>query len=355
MEILLNGRPIEYELEGEGTVGDIVKALDEWLAKTGKVLLTLRVDGTDVAIRDPSPALARGLAGVARVEAEGQDARVLAIETLDEGKAYLQRLGRLIPGLAESVPRSGPLGDDIRERYVQLLEGSSFLESVFRSAARLFDQTLSEVKIPARGGSEGAEVSLEILLLRLGDFRDHGRRGLDEGRGDVLAGLLGPPLAALLEDLSLGTDRLLARIETSGESMGEDREELLASARAILPNLEAVGERLERVATQIQTGKTSDGLSSLAEIAGLIEEVFRLIQRLERSLGLTPEEIPMGTGTLASSGQSVAMVLQELLTAFEKEDRVLIADLAEYEVTPIANQLCETLRFLVEKASQPVK
>lgn len=346
MEILLNGRAIEYELEGEGTLGDIVIALDEWLGKTGKVLLSLRVDGAEVAIREGDAALTRPLASVAKIEAEGQDARVLAIETLDEGKAYLQRLARLTPGLGESIPREGTIPPEARDRFLQLVEGTTYLESVFRSAARLFGKSLEEIRIPGR---EGREVSLERLLLRLGDLRDHGKRGLEEARNDVLIGILGPPLSTLFEDLSLATDRLLELIEATEDLRGEEIEEILAAARSILPRLEAVPERLERVATEIQTGHTADGLATFAEIAGLIEEVFRLIQRGERAFGLSPEEIPMGEGNLAAGGEAVSGILQELLTAFEKEDRVLIADLAEYEVTPIAQQLAGTLRFFIEK------
>lgn len=348
----MNGRKVEYELEREGKVADVVEALDAWLGKSGKVLLALKVDGREVAIREGDAALEAPLAGVERIEAEAQDAQVLALETLDEGKAYLERLARLAPGLAAELPEAGGVPEETREKFEQLFEGTTYLESVFRSTARLFGESLDEVRIPSREG--GREVSLERLLLRLGDLRDHGREGLASGRCEVLAGIVGAPLVTLLEDLTLATEGLIERIEASS-ALAAGRasvDELREEAERVLAELEGLPDRMERVATEIQAGSAGEGLADFARVAGVLEEGFRLVQRAERDLGLAASELSLGDGTVAGGGGDIADVLRELLDAFEKNDLVLIADLAEYEIPPIAERLSEALCHILAQTKK---
>lgn len=112
------------------------------------------------------------------------------------------------------------------------------------------------------------------------------------------------------------------------------REELAATVCC----LEPTACRLEAVPLELQTGKDAAAAESLRDFTFLAEKILRLIPLLRINGcdvdALTTDTLTLGKIEFISYIKELDCIVQELSSALEKGDAVLIGDLAEYELAP---------------------
>jgi hypothetical protein len=135
---------------------------------------------------------------------------------------------------------------------------------------------------------------------------------------ETLEGKLSPSLA-----LSPITERI-REIKNPGQEI-----------KTSVPLIIEISKRLEDLPLDVQTGKDQRAAETLALFSAMTEKLFRLLFLIKR-YGVDVENI---AGFISEFGSAV----QELLSAYENKDTVLVGDLAEYELAPRLLELSSRL------------
>ena len=117
------------------------------------------------------------------------------------------------------------------------------------------------------------------------------------------------------------------------------------------PLVAEVCTRLEELPLDMQTGKDARAAETVNFFSGIAEKVFRIYSILKIE-GFPVGDIKVENMAIKAYIDEFNAVLQELLTAYEQRDTVLVGDLAEYEMAPRLRNLHATLLdAIVQKRS----
>jgi len=97
------------------------------------------------------------------------------------------------------------------------------------------------------------------------------------------------------------------------------------------PLLEETCARLTDLPLDIQTGKDARASQTIQIFSGITEKIFRVYKQLEIQ-GYIPKNA--AEENLSKQINEFNGAVKELLLAYEKNDTVLVGDLAEYEIAP---------------------
>lgn len=331
VEIILNGRPLEYEVENETTLGDVLDQITQWLAQRGSVLITVRLNDRPLDFAEESlPERALSIKQIVKIDLESQNARVLVVETVNELGQYLNHVARKAPTMSEA--------EMTREQVEHLVAGLGWCVDVLKRIESLLQIQFRDIDF------EGEK--LHKRLLRLGDIRDHIDEASRHGNAAALNALLRDSMAPLCDTVV----RALPVIMEKG-NLGRMGDELLEELADLAGTLKALPEKLEAIAIKISLGDTTKGMEEFAAAIGTLERAFTLLDRTRKELPVSPDLYIVEGKSFEDRSQGISRILDELIQAFERKDRVLISDLIEYEVAPQT----EALSTIIENIEKTFK
>lgn len=274
MEILVNNEPLDYTLENERSLGEVIDGIASWL-ESGRFAITgLDVDQRSYAIHDRSSWQDLSLETVSRVALEALPLDEVDQATLAAVDEYLGLLSDATTG-----------GQD--EAFSEL---SGELPFVRKRIAGYF---------PELSSNDGAD------LLHA--------PWLDAGR---------LPRAGERSELSAQIERLRAVINSRvREYVEPDRE-----ARSALRQLTAMSSEIVDTPILLQTGRRPEGMRVVVKLTEVLSKVMRLVPRL------SDERIDVDA--IRAFAREIVEPLTEMQEAFEADDTVLVGDLLEYEIAP---------------------
>lgn len=337
MRIFINGREVEYALGDERTLGEALDSLSKWAGERGEVILGVRADGAEVAPGDEA-ARARSLGDVARLDIEASSVKVLVVETLGEVREYANRARNLLPAVADEVEAGSA-----SERLDQFVEALPWLERVFLRLEEILGDEIGRVAAEGR--------TLRVLLEDLRDLGPSLRAAAPAERAAILRGRA----ADVLGGLAAAIPVILGRLEAATGPTSDAAREIAEEIGATIGDVRRLPARLEEIAVQIQVGDESAAMSRFAAEIGLLERAFRLVERGRAALALSPAEWTIGGEAWEARSEKVSSLLEEMLGAFERGDRVLISDLLEYELSPASEGLAAALEEILHRLeSKPI-
>lgn len=322
MEILLNGKKLDFEVEKETRLGEIIQSIARWLGQRGAVIVSCRLNDQllDLAAKDSYRTLP--LDAIQKLEIESQNAKVLVVETIGELSQYLDRIARLAPRMKDEE-----ITDD---SIKQLVDGLGWIVDVLKKVAELMQVSYRDLEF------EGE--SFHKYLLKLGDVRDHVAEAAKSGNRSALKALLRDSIPPLC-------DTIVRALPLIGEKVGigPNASELNDELDELAVLIEGLPEQLEAIAVKISIGDTAKGMEEFAGSVGALERVFKLIDRCRRELPLPAEIFVIQDKNFDERSAAISQVLDELIKAFEHKDRVLISDLIEYEIAPETEALASII------------
>ncbi len=117
--------------------------------------------------------------------------------------------------------------------------------------------------------------------------------------------------------------------------------------------VEDCAKRLEDLPLDLQTGKDFRAAETIQFFSGISEKLFRIIT-LKEQQGVNFESIKIEDQNFKDFFTEFNTALQEMLSAYESKDSVLVGDLAEYELAPRLRALYAAVNnsvlFLSEEA-----
>jgi hypothetical protein len=283
LEIRVNDQPLAFSLENERTLGEVVGGLERWLAGSELVLCEARWAGRDLLALPAEEWTATSPEQVQRLELTVRHASELRLENLRTLKEFLQAARAFAAGpeagAAAELERGYPLFLDSLRRHFSEAEVGSHLEALAPLAEAGEAGELCRLAPEARARmSQAASALGELIAVRLAEADD--------------------PRAALA--------RLAAELEGTAAGISE-------------------------VSVLLATGRDRQAMEAVVRFSELSQRLLRLLG----SLGVPA----VGGRERREFFESLNRVLQDLVTAFQAHDTVLIGDLLEYEVAPRLRQL----------------
>lgn len=220
MEIRVNGKPLEVELEEEKTLGEIMDGLTRWVAEQGKIVFHVMLNGKTLLATDQEAA-SISLEDIRTLEleiiekealSEGDEAMLMPTETLDattilenmmEMKIHIPDLAAQLEGVSIGLTTGGQV------QAMDLLQGVTRsideMISLLKDTRRLFDLEYRSIQI--------GEQSIEDKIMNLKSLLAEIITAFENNDLVMLSDLLEYELAPMLSSWGEVMDVLITEVE----------------------------------------------------------------------------------------------------------------------------------------------
>lgn len=326
MDIQINGCRVDFELERERMVGEVIHHLSDWARERDLIFVEAQVDGARYE-HGSVPEMA--LDGVSVINCVIQSKADVVISSLEEAISYCQR--------AVAFLEKGPSADE--GGFAEELSGGiSWLYDVVRSVLSLLELRGEDLR--------SRDLSMEEYLAQAMEFR----KSLGNGYAADLPGLaergvrLFSGLREMLKTVLLG-DAMKRLVVRSIESP----DVLMKSLRESSEGLPAQLANIEETSAAYQTGKDELASERLKAFIDYIHRYIRMCHQIAPVFRIDPAGIQVGGLSLEQKNRGIQELLGRMLEALENNDIITLSDILEYELKPMLQDLGAYLDSL-EKA-----
>jgi len=289
MEIRINNEPLEIQVQNEKNALDLVQGISAWLNGQGYTLLELKINNQVIDLAEKS----------------WQKIAIESIETLEI---------------------QAPQNFELRQMNIQILADYALhtletLEACLQDQDKLpilrnYLETFADI-IPSANYLESSNSSSESLNQTLIKHMDEEVENL-LSKNFILKDLEDSKLKLRFQHLAiLCQDRLGELIDPLKTAQN--------TAEALKKNL----EDLSLASTRIMTGESKLAFDSILQFSELLAKLLRVFQIL---LEKDPGQAPIDQSHLEDQIKKSNSVLQEVGSALERDDSILLGDLLEYEL-----------------------
>lgn len=282
MRLKINGEQVNFSLEKEKTLAEVMSGVQAWLGGAGFVITGVSVDGQDLL------SVPAGIWGNTAVDSI-QEIDIQALHTADMKVDHWQTLDVWLGMLADEVKAPGPV-----------------LEELLTSLPETLGGIKANPFLPP-----GTDALDRFTRMFEGRRTDELRRWSPEQRQEA-ASLIG----VLRKEL--------------GHRISDAAQPKEALARCV-SDLHARVQQLPDVSVLLQTGKDKAAMETVIGFTDTVHSVLALVPFLPPD----PER-----GRMIAD---LTPVLRDLVAAFDAKDSVLIGDLLEYEIAPRITRLMPLL------------
>ena len=277
MKITINGANADIQLESEKTAGEVLSALETWLAGSRHRLSGLCINGETINSKSMEACFGRDLTGIDTID----------IITSSLPELYAESLLNILRDIDdyEAADFEG------KKQFAEQWKESPQAQMLAEQSSDLHNWVTNTFS----GSGSDPRLLRTLVEERLSELKD--------------------PAAELDKTKSLVDD---------------------------------ICFRLEELPLDIQTGKDSKAVETISLFSGITEKVFRLYNVL-RIEDYPVNDIQVDTKPIAEYIADFGKELGELLTAYEKQDSVLVGDLAEYEMAPRLRGLFNAVSDTIKK------
>lgn len=291
MEIKINNQKIDFSLEDEKTLGDIVDGIYQWLGSSGYRISAIEHDGSTIyPDADPQENWKRhSIDGV----------KLLHFTVLSQSEQHVQDLHTI-------------------HQYISL-----FNHALSAGNQKLLSELLEDLPYITQhidlflGGRDNYGASLQQLI---------DSSGVKEGE-----------FKSPVKNLMVYCQNLLVLLSSRISEFTNPFLEMKSSATA----LQQLLPKLSDVSVLLQTGKDKEAMNLIIEFTEISQKLIRLYSII-RDEGYTDlADKPIEGQSFSEFYEEMNGILRELEEAFNSGDSVLIGDLLEYEIAPKLEKLLE--------------
>ncbi len=327
MEVCINNYPVDFELEGEKKISDIVDSVAQWARDRELVFTEVHVDDERFFV-DDLPDLA--LEGVSTINCIVRSRADVVFTTIDEGMRYCDRVSSFISASRERPDDRGNIDD--------LSAGIDWIMEVLFAVFSLLAIDSGSFKVKDRLVAD--------YLGELAAFRDGLKNAALGGDG---SGYLqsGEKLFGDLKDMFrflLMSDEMKRLIVQSIDSP----DAIIQSLKTLKDDLPGALENIEKTAIAFQTGKDNEGSNGMDRF---IDFVYRFTRTCYQSIpvfSIDPGALSRNGVTLEQKNGMLHDLLNETIIILENNDIISLSDILEYEILPAMGDLGGYLDLLIE-------
>ncbi len=287
MEIKIDRQTIDFSLEKETTVGEVISGIEQWLSTTGLFISMIKVNREELQLEDRGDWQRTPLERVKEIDVSTETQFEQQYEALDTVSHYFNAFYNALKNKQYNAARelheeSGPVID-----YLSSLLGVQKEDSA--TPLSQFQQLIASSGIP--DGVIKKEENAQQLMQYTGALIILIRERMNE-------------IAFPVEEL-----------------------------RNLMKLLVKTNEEIKDVSLLLQTGKDREAMDLVVRFTELSQKLLRIIHILDISA------LAVDGRSLQEFYQELNGFFQELHEAFELDDSVLIGDVFEYEIAPRIEKL----------------
>lgn len=302
MTIFINETKVDFKLENEKTLQEVVNSLLQWVDGQGHQLQSILVDGAPLMAENMEDWQDNPIADIERID-------LSTISRMEARLNYLQALYQFFLLLQRSL----------EERNDSLLQQiSSTYPSIREKLGQLFP--------PESQGQHTFTDKLDAFLTGSGIF--------DSGKVPEQP----EALIELVSKLNLIISELIREITNP-------LAELLSTAEL----LKRLVSEMEEVSVLLQTGKDKEAMDSIIRFTELSQKLLRIYPNLMHHGIIDVTKAKVMDKPFDEFYKEFNAILIELTDAFRANDSVLLGDLLEYEIAPRLEELTNFLDNIRDK------
>jgi len=336
MDILINDEKLDFALEKERNIGDVVKNVEESLVRGGNVIESILVDDRAVPFDYTSAEFRRSLTEVKVLRIITSNQAELAFRTIVTVGEYISKI------LDEYLSK------DFFQFHDDVIEGLKLIYEGIIGSMKIL-----KIKYSVIIGAEGR--SIDHMLSELKELIiKYEKQYLDEEGIGVLD--------AILKNLLQTTPTIFKWAVIKNYSMFSsiEKNSLISYLKTIYSDLFTVClrsvKKFEAIGSNLQLGEDLNALQDLFFLADLIEEIISIFEVTNNILGgtfgslFTPSNFcPQDESSPDFRRKdfspknffsdqlfhSLSCKLKEVEKAFKERDMITVGDVLEYDVKPL--------------------
>jgi hypothetical protein len=298
LEILINEEKIDFTLEKEKSLGEVIDAIENWLSNPNFKITSLKVD--DKELSDDS-------------KIKWKEMSLLDIKKLD---IHVQ-----LPGDKNIYSY---------EIYISFL--ANLLEGIKEKNSEILKNCISEYQIVIRGLK--SIFNSGIIINKIAEL-------------DNL--LVGSSPEIILSWPDTIKEKVKANIEFIIKNLSERINEIADPVKNLIKSVEGLQKssaEIGEVSLLLQTGKDKQAMEYIINFSYQIEKILRLFTFIKETDIIVLDKLRIDEKSIENFFNELNNILKELIEAFIANDSVLIGDLLEYETAPRLENLASFINEL---------
>ncbi|HOP64941.1 MAG TPA: hypothetical protein PK358_09535 [Spirochaetota bacterium] len=328
MEVRINNYPVEILLENEKTAKHVVEAIGEWINQKNLIFIGIDIDGEHFNV-DEAPDLPVENIGV--INCLVQSRADVVYDTVNEAIVYCDRVLDFLHHLEDEPMDSDELED--------IVSGMEWLQEVFVTVSALLRLDMKEIKFRDSSAAEYLQKLEELkhnVINFLSEMKEDGEIDIDDSLFMSLRDILG---------IFLVSDEMKRLIIESIDSP----DVLISSLKEILKQLPEQRDILEKAAVSYQTGNDSTGMEQLFQFIDFMFGYTRTCYQIAPVFDVDLREIVIDGLSLDEKNRELQTMLNETLDIMENNDMISLADILEYEIKELMENLEQYIELLINK------
>jgi hypothetical protein len=307
VKIYLNNQELNYALENEKTVIDVVDSIENWLKQSQMMIVQLDLDGKNYTYDEIKKNQNLKLDAVKKMDIQVKPIQEFNLYQISKLLAYFQELNNCI-----EKRDSGGIEQKLKDFNSICAELATILG--VHSTGNSYSEIDPLTKIFA-GTTSGMIDSWTALNRK-------------EASG---------VLFAVISKLKL----LKNEIENPVPILAE-----------VMEKLSIAKQNISQVSVLLQTGKDREAMQAIVNFSELTQSLLRILSHAQFAPLL--QDISFKEKSYTEFYTDFNMHLHEIITAFEKKDYVLLGDLLEYEIAPAIEEiLASSLKIKKQAEKNP--
>jgi hypothetical protein len=322
MDIIINDEKIDYEIENERNLGDILRGLEIWVTKNGGIIDCISVDETDIPLDYPPEYQVKSISSVNRLKIKMSPKFEYAVDTIKITGEYISKI------ISEYVDSR-----DV-EQYENTLEGIQLVcEGIEHSLQTLF---LRDLVIANENGRTLRDILSDLRSVTA----TYEEQYIDDDGSVKLKGLLNELLHILPKVVGWANIKSSLRVTERNSVEG-------SFLKTILQDLENISKkamnRFESIAENLQIGRDREALEDLSYVAELLDEIIYVLQYFISAYDMDGDLLLKSGIGIEALFNKISHWLKEVEKSFKNGDLVSVGDMLEYELKPLFQEMVELL------------
>ncbi len=331
MEILINDEKVEFELETEKNVGDIIKGLESWIGENDNVIESISIDSVTVPFDYNCSEFSRSISLV-------KELKVITLTQIELAVNTIVSLGEYITKILSEYDDSDSL-----TYYDSILEGMKLIYSGIVDSLRILN--VNSIVIVNRKG-----ITLKDVLLEMNEFiLIYEKKYIDSEGIKKLQNLLKNMLYfiaivfkwAVIKNILFFKDWDKTKTSSFLKEIFQDLSYVCSSSF----------QKFESISKDLQIGEDRKALGDLYYITELLDEVISILKITKVMYTIDFKSMLISDKSIDDLFYEITDRLKSIESAFKNGDMITVGDVLEYEIKPLFKQIPE----LFEKIDNFIK
>ena len=323
MEIIINDEKVDYTIEHEKNLGDVLKSLEGWITENGGVLQSVSVDDTEITVGQQTEQLNKSISSINRLKLQTSSRFDHALSAIATVSAY-------IDNVVGEYLKSKQVDD-----YELILEGVNLIAEGL--ACSLSSLRVRPMVVINDSGKSMAEILSDLKAL----IELYEKQYVDgDGRED---------LKGVLTEIQQLLPKLVnwALLKNSLYDM-EVKGLQVSFLKTALVDLESISvkmiDKFERIGEYLQVGRDAEALEDLLIVTELMDEIIFVLQFFMTAYSMDKTVLSKSDLSMDELFEKFSTGLKEIEDSFRNDDLITVGDMLEYEIRPLFEEMIKLLR-----------